>query len=144
MYVVRNIIAVLLVLTVTVAGSAEGTQQEGNVFWRDFRNAILTENNAQLVSMTRFPLTVRGVSDNDTVKHVGKKAFPGVFRRILAQPVTVVSGDNFVTTTMLEILLKKGQLQPRDYLTGEQIRVEQLLFHRINGRWLLTTAYLEE
>jgi hypothetical protein len=144
MYVVRNIIVALLVLTVTVAASAGGTQQEENAFWRDFRNAVLTGNNAQLVSMTRFPLTVRGVSDNDPVKHVGKKAFPGVFRRILVQPVTIVSGDNFVTETMLEILQKKEQLQPRDYLTREQIRVEQLLFQRINGRWLLTTAYLEE
>jgi hypothetical protein len=144
MHVVRNILAVLLLVTVAVVASTAGTQQDGDIFWRDFRKAVLMQNNAQLLSMTRFPLTVRGVSDNDPVKHVGKKAFPGVFRRILVQPVTVLSGEKFVTETMLEILQKKERLQPKDYLTREQIRVEQLLFQRINGRWLLTTAYLEE
>jgi hypothetical protein len=145
MYIIRCLIAVLLVLIVSVMAFAGGTQDDdGNIFWRDFRKAILTQNNTQIISMTRFPLTVRGVSDNDPVKHVGKKAFIGVFRKILVQAVTVVSGDKFVTETMLDILQKKEQLQPRDYLTKEQIRVEQFLFQRINGRWLLTTAYLEE
>lgn len=113
-------------------------------FWASFRQAVLTNDVKKLVSMTKLPLAVYGVSDNTPVTYYDRSEFPTIFRKILMQPEYLPVGNRIVSKTVLGLIYDKKVLTHKDLQNRDAFRFYQLEFEVINGRWLLTRAYLEE
>jgi len=146
----RSLICVLTVtflsLGLLIAPGASGveTDSDDQKFWHSFRQAVLEENYAKISSMTRFPFPVRGPDDSDPVKLHDQKSFLQALKKLLSQPVSLVSDRAIVTKTMIEVIRSKMKLARADYLNPETIRIHQFQFRHIEGRWLFTRAYLED
>lgn len=140
----------ILIFTLFLALSSFPAHSSGSdpasdapAFCRSFREAVLDHDCDRVASMTEFPLEVRGPSDSDPVRRYSRKAFPVIFQQILDQPVSLVSGGMIATKTMLEVIREKQEISAKDVKNGNMLRIQQLQFRRVHGKWLLIRTYLE-
>lgn len=134
------LLTILLWATTVRAGKDRAAQSN----WTEFRQAIISGNTEKVATITKFPLSVRGPDDSEPVIYYNKKQFPAILKRLLHQEVFFLSGGKLSSKTMLQVVQEKERLDPADFLTEKDIRVEQFEFEKINGHWLFTRAYLEE
>ncbi len=71
-FMFRASIVAYLMLFSAVACSAQEQVSTPQKFWAEFRLAVLAKDNQKLVSMTQFPLEVRGVDDSQPAKQYSK------------------------------------------------------------------------
>lgn len=138
----KTILLVIILLPATVPAAGNGA--DATRFWTTFRQALLDRNSSQVLSMTRFPFEVRGVDDSSPLRRYDRKAFPKVLKQVVSQEELVLSGGNFISKTMLQLIQEKKALNSADYLTPTYIRIHDLEFQLVNGHWLFTGVYLEE
>lgn len=137
-----RILALIIVLGVT-CHAAEDSFTAGK-FWVAFRGAVLSNQESKIISMTKLPLAVHGVSDGTPVKYYGRSEVPRLLHRILMQTEYLPVGNKLVMKTLLGLLYDKKFLTHEDLQAQDHFRFYQLEFEMIKGRWLLTRAYLEE
>ena len=137
-----RILALIMVLGVT-CHAAEDSFTAGK-FWAAFRDAVLSNKESKIISMTKLPLAVHSVSDNTPVKYYGRSEMPRLFHRILMQTEYLPVGNKVVSKTVLGLIYDKKVLTHEDLQAQDRFRFYQLEFEMIKGRWFLTRAYLEE
>jgi hydroxyethylthiazole kinase-like sugar kinase family protein len=135
---------IICILLTPIAANAADNLVGAKIFWRTFRQAVLGGNTAEIASMTRFPFEVRGVDDSDPVKRYNQQKFPAIFRQVISQQVVVMTGQEVIEKTMLQVVSEKKDLSAVDMATPDFFTVELFNFHLIKGRWLFTRAYLEQ
>lgn len=113
-------------------------------FWASFRQAVLANDERKIISMTKLPLAVYGVSDNTPVMYYDRSEFPAIFRKILMQSEYRLVGNRIVSKTVLGLIHDKKVLTQTDLQSRDAFRFYQLEFEAIKGRWFLTRGYLEE
>ena len=143
MRVAKACIVVSILLLSIVANAAEN-YDAANTFWKTFRQAVIGGNTAEIASMTRFPFEVRGVDDRDPMRRYNRQKFPIIFKQVVSQQVVIMTNNEVVEKTMLQVIKEKKDLKATDMATSEFFTVELFHFYRIKGRWLFTRAYLEE
>lgn len=112
-------------------------------FWGVFREAVLSNDEEKIVSMTRLPLEVHGVSDSTPVRFYGRREVPRIFNKILMQPEYLVADGKIVSKTLLGLIFEKKVVTRNDLTLPDHFRFYQLEFEKINGRWFWIRAYLE-
>ncbi|BBA34877.1 hypothetical protein sS8_2933 [Methylocaldum marinum] len=133
-----------LILLISGACAAEVPDPELQAFWTQFRQAVLARNKNKVAAMTQFPFEVRGVVDSSPVKHYNRKGFFDIYERLMVQRTDILSGNQFISKSMIELIEENPEIPPKDVLTENQMRFEDFVFERVRGRWRFTRAYLEE
>lgn len=83
MRVLKFLTLVLVFHAVCYAGQDKFT---AGTFWVAFRDAVLMNNEKTLLSLTRLPLEVHGVSDSTPAKYYNRNELSPVLKKILTQP----------------------------------------------------------
>jgi len=108
-------------------------------FWLEFRRAVLASDWKAVESMTRFPVMVKGVSDEDPVQKVDKAKLPKLLQDVLGQQ----SGTSQRQETMREQLQRLEMPDRRPMVTDTWARVEDFEFERKdNAPWRFFSTYL--
>lgn len=110
------------------------------LFWQEFREASLADDYATLASLTKFPLQVKGLSDGQLAASYNANEFRKIFPQLLTQVVYQYQDGNLTETTLKKIIRKKEKITASPKET--EIRVDQIKFKLIDGKWFLTRAYL--
>lgn len=142
MRLIRNLIPLLMMLYSTACTSSPSSS-DFNVFWENFRNFSLKSDYTSLIHITRFPLEVKGVDDSEPKQYIDKKIFPDVFRKILSQPIYEFKGNDVVEMTLMDKINERKTPTPETTTNDMEIRIDQFVFQKIDSRWLLIRAYLE-
>lgn len=121
---------------------ANNTEKSFQLFWTDFRAAVLQNDYEQLEKFTQFPLAINGVHDSIPVEYFKKNEFKAIFNRLMEQKIYVSHGDDYILTDMMDVV-SRSEI-PLDAKNGDEYQVEQLVFEYVNGQWRFTRAYLEE
>lgn len=134
--------ALFFIALASLGCMANNTDNSFQSFWTEFRAAAIKNDYATLEKFTKFPLEVRGVHDSMPIQYFKKDAFKEIFNRLMEQEIYPVHDEDLILTSM-KTIVKNTELTP-DAKTGEEYRIEQLVFEYIDGRWFFTNAYLEE
>lgn len=113
-------------------------------FWQNFQSAVINNDINKVMTLTHFPLEVRGVSDASSVEKLNKKQFRKRYTQLMMQKVDLVKNDSLVEIPLRIAVGQKGLLTQENYLTDTQLRVLQFEFEKRGNKWLLTRTYLEE
>ncbi|HTF97350.1 MAG TPA: hypothetical protein VL995_14525 [Cellvibrio sp.] len=135
-------ITLLLTLIFSPWCKADERDDSFQLFWTEFRAAVMQNDYEQLKRFTKFPLAVNGVADFIPVEYIERKAFKDIFHKLMDQKIHLIHGDDYTLTDMMDVVSKTEA--PLDAKNGDEYRVEQLVFEYIDGRWLFTRAYLDE
>ena len=141
MKIIKNLILIVSLAT-SISCSAKPPPSDFQSFWSIFRAASLANDYTTLITLTKFPLEVKGVDDSVPVKKYEKAQLNTIFPKLLSQPVFLPKDNDVVETTLRETLTKTEKVEYKP--TDKEIRVEQFQFQFIDGKWLLVRAYLEE
>lgn len=136
-------VAVLLVLVTNV--QAQRPVAEFQVFWNQFRAAVLQDDKSQIAALTSFPFTTRGPFDRDpTIKH-SRAWFLKKINGLLAQKHYRYEGDKLKPFTMRELIEEKQTITVKDFNGGgNRVWMEDFIFDKRRGRWSFTFAYTEK
>jgi hypothetical protein len=108
-------------------------------FWQVFRSAVERDDRKKLADLTKFPLEVRGESDDDPVRHFKRPTFLKKLDALLASdPGLLMDGRE----TQKEHILRTTKLNDRQYSGDTNARVGNFEFEQVKGRWWMTRAYL--
>lgn len=107
-------------------------------FWQKFRAAAGAHDAKALAALTQFPFETRGVDDADPVKKHEPAAFPELVKRMLSQNTGLAVKEE----THAQLIARTTHVAAQG--RGDSFRVGDLVFHRINGKWRLVRAYLDE
>jgi len=127
----------LLVSLSVVCARPVRSSEDAQSFYIRFRQAALDGNVALLTELTHFPFRTRGELDHDPVEHHNARQFAGLVERLLNER----SADN--TRSVRDVLRSHTRIGPDDYQgSPDSIRIENLVFDRLNGHWRFTFAYI--
>ena len=133
-----------LMLFATTACSTQEGSPAPQAFWTEFRQAVLANDTRKLMSMTSFPLEVRGVDDSQPARQYPKEQFETIFKKILEQPVVTMEGERIVMNTTKDVVGFTETVTRDHRMTAESFRIDQLVFELRHKQWRLVRAYLEE
>jgi hypothetical protein len=115
--------------------------QEFPAFWGRFRSAVLRDDTAAVATMTQFPLEVRGETDDDPPRRIGRDEFDRTLRRLLLQD----SGARPEPETVRVFLQRQEEAGAGSVESdGNAARVGDFVFERDPGGWHLVRVYLRE
>ena len=120
---------------VGLGATASSRTDELQSFWSQFRMAALSGDEHRVALLTRFPLQVKGVTD-DEVRTVGRAGFAKTW-------VAVLKGD---TGQAAEPLSEQSLIRRTPHWPGNPADVEQCLmticFSKTPAGWRLTRVYV--
>jgi hypothetical protein len=62
----------------------------------------------------------------------------------MTQPVYEFRGEELIEETLADRVREKVDVEITSVREENEVRIEQFVFERIGGQWLLVRAYLEE
>nr|NQU90705.1 hypothetical protein [Bacteroidota bacterium] len=88
----------------TIKSSTQSNSDLFNMFWEEFRYAILNDDTVFIMEHTIFPLSITGPMDGDSIVKINRDQFETIFDAFLQQ----ISGLNFqnYSETELEYILR--------------------------------------
>ncbi|HEX5637485.1 MAG TPA: hypothetical protein VFY78_10395, partial [Gammaproteobacteria bacterium] len=125
----------IFVLCTATACSAQEAAPGAQSFWKEFRQAIIAGNSKRLISLTQFPLELRGVVDDVPTKLIEQGQFNDVFTKVLSQPVVSFDEDKIITQSTKDIVVATQSISETDMMTKDSFRVDQLSFELKNKKW---------
>lgn len=117
--------------------------REAQLFWRNFRQALLEGHKQKLASMTRLPLVVRGLTDDQPSRRVGKSKLVSTLKTVLAQEVYPTHAANDSPQPLRKLVEMTPVWQPMHWSSAKQVRLESLAFAKDASGWKLVTVYDE-
>lgn len=130
----------LIISSGCAAGKSDNSFQ---IFWTEFRTAVIQNDYKSLEKFTKFPLEIRGPDDSTPTEYLKKDDFEDVFNRVMQQKTYVpLDDDSLVETSMREIVDNTRLIA--DAKDVEEYQIEQLVFEYVSGQWFLTRVYLDD
>ncbi len=136
----RFLTCLFLLLPISCTATEKTTSFEE--FWLKFREASLNKNYTELAGLVKLPLEVKGVDDETPSKYYDAEQLETVFPCIMEQIVYVYVNDEPMEQSLSDVLVEKTTVIINPKKTT--YRLDQFQFEKIDGKWLLTRAYLEE
>jgi hypothetical protein len=117
----------------------EGATKDFRTFWDAFRNAVLHDDSARAADLTKFPLEVRGETDDEPPTHVGREQFDATLHKLLMQDSGArPEGETVGRFLAREDAVDSSSLEP----DGNAARVGDFVFERGPKGWQLVRVYL--
>ena len=111
-----------------------------NIFWVEFRKAVIKNDTAKLITLTHFPLKVHGDRDEDSLIYLNANNFISFYKKFLLRSTFMVKDSlitNFDYITNTEVAAKASLFQE----TESWKRVGDLEFEKIKNKWGLALLY---
>ena len=108
-------------------------------FWKSFRSAVLAGDTGAVTGLTAFPFKTRGPLDHDPVQKHDKKAFAGIYARLIKSPTGLDTG---MKETHLDFIRKTESI-PAKEIQGNRIHIANMVFEKTAGSWRFAMAYME-
>ena len=127
----RLLFIIFFSLTISALGQTSDTSFV--TFWSTFHKDLIAKNYKSLSSKTQFPLKAKGQLDYDTVDKYAIRDFEKVFSSFLSAQVHTNGStrhDKF----------KTYKLEAGDK-TNTSVRIDNMVFEKIKGKWWLTLIY---
>ncbi len=103
-------------------------------FWLSFYQNIVDKNYSALIKKTIFPLKAKGELDYDSIDQYEKKDFKKIFSEFLT--VEVLKSRQVRYDRIIEF-----KAAPYVAKTDSTIRIEDMVFQKIDNNWFLTLIY---
>jgi hypothetical protein len=127
-------VGIILIVLFLSSFSRQEKDDSFNNFWSSFQTAIISQDYKALAAKTNFPLKAKGVLDYDTTDKYPKKDFERIFSKFLN---SIISSDS---TTRLNVLSNYKLSGDQNEKYGS-VRIDNMIFERVNGKWKLTLIY---
>jgi len=116
-------------------------EEDFQLFWNAFRQAILDNDSVRLVKMTNFPLKSHGNLDDDPQPLIAK----GKFYQFLQKCLNEQTGMTPNNETNLDYIKRTINLVDDRYYTHQTdwCRVSSFEFQKIENNWKLTLIYFD-
>jgi len=134
----KKILLLLVGCLVFVAQVQADVLADAQTFWSEFRTAVIGNKHEKVASLTYFPFQTRGDFDDNPINKYDKAGFLTIYAQIFNE----MSAD--ATMTVRKRIEQKIVITEKDFLTKELIRVENLIFKKVDGKWQFTFAYIVE
>ena len=117
------------------------TKDSLQLFWNEFRSAVMNEDSLTLMQLTQFPLNSHGILDDDPQISIGKDQFYYYFKICLNEQ-TGLSLDN---ETNFDYIKKVSILNEDMHFSrvDNWARISNFVFERLDGNWKLTQIYFD-
>lgn len=141
MRLLKNSLAIMLLLTGCSFRSAPCNDASFATFWASFQSATVTGDVDEVQQYVRFPLFTRGPSDGDPFVPHQAEFFALLWSRLLEQD----PGLRMEPETTRAFIARHAEA-PAGAVDagGENARVADLVFSCRAGTWQLTMAYTSE
>ena len=110
------------------------------VFWVEFREAVIKDDTAKLITLAHFPLKVHGNQDEDSIIYLSTNNFIACYKKFL---LTSSFFENNRYITNFEYITN-NEIAERAFIFQETAtwkRVGDLEFEKIKNQWRLTLFY---
>jgi hypothetical protein len=124
-----------------VACHASNKEKSFELFWPEFRHAVLADDYSSLGKLIKFPLEVKGLDDESPAEFYEADQIKELFPILLSQVIYNYDQDELEEMSFREVITQKVVIKG-DAAKTEQ-RVDQFEFKKIDGQWYLVKAYLE-
>lgn len=124
----------------------KNSKNDLNIFWGQFRQAVIEKKIDQVAALTQFPLEIHGTLDSQKIKKISREEFSEWFIKLLEQPIYSVKSDGtpLKSRTMEQVIRDQINLPSKNKSSKNRFRFEQFQFEQIEGQWRLVLAYWEE
>ncbi len=140
----RQIQRLVLLCVVSFLASCTGQggapdQDAFDVYWQQFRAAVLSNQPEAVADLTRFPFVENGIVPGlESVEH-SRASFLSSWNRLMAQE----SGNG--PATMRDLIASRASLEPGDIApSGRTAQVGMFEFERTENGWRFTGAFLSD
>ena len=116
-------------------------EEDFQLFWNAFRQAILDNDSVRLVEMTNFPLKSHGILDGDPQPLITKVNYNYFLHKCLNEQTGMTTNNE----TNLDYIKMTNNLADDRYNTIETdwCRVTSFEFQKIEHNWKLTLIYFD-
>jgi hypothetical protein len=112
-----------------------------NIFWNEFKNDLLNENEKELEKFVQFPLDTRGPFDSNPIVKIKREQFKEMIKLFLSQE----NGLDYRTNREYFKGLEYPNLNvEKNLYDGKNMRIGDMQFTLKEEGWRLTFVYLEE
>ena len=111
-----------------------------NIFWTEFREAVIKCDTTKLVILIHFPLKVSGERDEDSVMYLRKDNFIPYYRKFLLNTSFFIEG-RYITNFEYIRITKTPKKATIFQETETWKRIGDLEFEKIKNKWGLTLIY---
>lgn len=127
--------------------------EDFQIYWDDFRNAVLAWDKEKVADMTHFPFETRGPDDSEPIIRINRGQF---IKCILERSMRQYERDAKINGIPVEESLREAIFNTKTLKADKQIvngnsgqphdfvRVFDMIFKRVKGRWKWTFVFLEE
>ncbi len=109
-----------------------------NIFWDNFRRAILEKDIEELKNLTSFPLGTRGPWDSNPIVRFEESKFENVINIFLEQDYNLEPSFEYIKRMEILSFNERGP-----YKEGDWVRIGDMEFNLIDNSWKLTFIYLD-
>lgn len=134
----------VFMVVVSYACAAADESASAQTFWLKFRSEVIAGNKSKIAEMISFPLNIHGATDDEPVQKCDRRCFDNMYDRLINQKIYLPETDAVTQKTMFSIVAAQEKSGYDASVEKDGFRVHQFEFHLTSGRWLLTSAYLEE
>jgi len=125
------------------------------VFWDEFRGAVINTDSAKLFKLTNFPLETKGNLDTDPNLYIQTDKFLEIFNWYLTQKYfdgfnldSLITQENYLETPLVsnfEYIKTTETILECKYCCGTKswTRMGNLEFELIGGNWMLCSIYID-
>jgi hypothetical protein len=141
-------IPLIIVLLLTLSPGSLFARQTGNetavkdfqLFWTEFRQAIMANDKEKVASMTRFPFKTRGPDDGGPFEKYTKASFLKALDEMLQSDPGLIGEPD----TMRRFIERQTTVTSKEVGTNSFARIGDFVFEKARGKWLFTMAYLDD
>lgn len=141
----KSYLLISILVVITSACFAREPASSAQLFWKEFRQAVIEENYKKLDTLTQFPLAVHGETDFSPIRKIDKSKFQETFKKVLAQSIIGLENGKTTELSLRDIVVKTSRLEKKHILAPDKFfRVSDLEFEYKENTWKLFRTYLPE
>ncbi len=133
---------VLIIFTIFISSIslAQKRDKSFDAYWPTFRKAVLALDVAALDSLTQYPVSVRGTLDSDPVRKIPKSKIIATLKQYLPLDGGVGDGTHQQQIENRTVILLKDY----EYSSPGNMRIGDMQFKKVKGKWKFYFMYLDE
>ena len=127
--------------------SRQKEQDDFLPFWIEYREMVMKMDSNKLITITKFPLTVKGYEDDDPIMKISKSDFWSVFNVFLNTGGGILDINDLddIATNNMDFIKRSPNAENtlRYEQNSNYHQIGDNVFDKIEGKWMLTLIYLD-
>lgn len=140
---VTHAVLIIILSAIACTGCQESAAKKAvpggfAAFWNEFRSAVLAGNDQNVLQMTHFPFTTKGVLDDDSVETIQQAEFLKIWSDLLNED----TGSRPEHFSMRRFIVANPISDVPNVESGVA-RMGNFEFRFVDGKWFLASAFTE-